>query len=121
MVFSRSPIASRDWTMAASGESSPESMRRWSSKSEIIGMFSWRGPQRFYEARKDGSNPLPLEGGMDTRTPRTTHLSDAQRTNWLRLNRSDRIGPHGVMAQTPRGSENAPGMTECDSFQGCRS
>jgi DNA processing protein len=31
---------------------------------------------------------------MDTRTPITTHLSDAQRIDWLRLIRSDRVGPH---------------------------
>jgi DNA processing protein len=31
---------------------------------------------------------------MDTRTPSTTHLTDAQRVDWLRLIRSDRVGPH---------------------------
>jgi DNA processing protein len=31
---------------------------------------------------------------MDTRTPGTTHLTDAQRVDWLRLIRSDRVGPH---------------------------
>jgi DNA processing protein len=31
---------------------------------------------------------------MDTKTPVTTHLSDAQRIDWLRLIRSDRVGPH---------------------------
>src|ERR1700712_1544532 len=30
---------------------------------------------------------------MDTRTPSTTHLSDAQRIDWLRLIRSDNVGP----------------------------
>src|ERR1700732_2623047 len=30
---------------------------------------------------------------MDTRTPTTTHLSDAQRIDWLRLIRSDNVGP----------------------------
>jgi DNA processing protein len=30
---------------------------------------------------------------MDTRTPTTTHLTDAQRIDWLRLIRSDRVGP----------------------------
>jgi hypothetical protein len=29
------------------------------------------------------------------------HLSDAQRIDWLRLIRSDHVGPHGIMAQTP--------------------
>ena len=31
---------------------------------------------------------------MDMRTPSTTHLTDAQRIDWLRLIRSDRVGPH---------------------------
>jgi DNA processing protein len=31
---------------------------------------------------------------MDNRTPNTTHLTDAQRIDWLRLIRSDRVGPH---------------------------
>ena len=31
---------------------------------------------------------------MDTRTPSTTQLTDAQRVDWLRLIRSDRVGPH---------------------------
>ena len=31
---------------------------------------------------------------MDKRTPGTTHLTDAERIDWLRLIRSDRIGPH---------------------------
>ena len=31
---------------------------------------------------------------MDTRTPTTTHLTDEQRIDWLRLIRSDRVGPH---------------------------
>jgi DNA processing protein len=37
---------------------------------------------------------------MDTRTPSTTHLTDAQRVDWLRLIRSDNVGPRGTMAQT---------------------
>src|SRR6202165_1545339 len=30
---------------------------------------------------------------MDIRTPNTTHLTDAQRIGWLRLIRSDNVGP----------------------------
>ena len=30
---------------------------------------------------------------MDSKTPATTHLTDAQRTDWLRLIRSDNVGP----------------------------
>lgn len=36
---------------------------------------------------------LPRGGRMDTRTPSTTHLTDAQRVDWLRLIRSDNVGP----------------------------
>jgi hypothetical protein len=46
---------------------------------------------------------LCRRGSMDKRTPdTTTHLTDEQRIDWLRLIRSDRIGPHGIMAQTPQ-------------------
>jgi DNA processing protein len=38
---------------------------------------------------------------MDKRTPDTTHLTDAQRIDWLRLIRSDRVGPHGIVAFAP--------------------
>src|SRR4030081_1926633 len=37
---------------------------------------------------------LPPRSRMDTRTPTTTHLTDEQRIDWLRLIRSDRVGPH---------------------------
>jgi DNA processing protein len=30
---------------------------------------------------------------MDTRSPSTTHLTDEQRVDWLRLIRSDNVGP----------------------------
>jgi|SRR5450756_2496335 len=42
---------------------------------------------------------------MDTKTPDTTYLTDAQRVDWLRLIRSDNVGPRGIMAQTPPGAE----------------
>jgi hypothetical protein len=32
----------------------------------------------------------------------TTHLTDEQRIDWLRLIRSDNVGPRGIMAQTPQ-------------------
>ena len=46
---------------------------------------------------------LRAGGRMDTKTPSTTHLTDAQRIDWLRLIRSDNVGPRGIMAQTPPG------------------
>jgi DNA processing protein len=36
---------------------------------------------------------LRLGGRMDTETPTTTHLTHAQRIDWLRLIRSDNVGP----------------------------
>jgi hypothetical protein len=53
MVFSCAPIASSDWVMAASAERSPESIRRWSSASDIIGIIPYRRPDSFYEAYGD--------------------------------------------------------------------
>ena len=43
---------------------------------------------------------------MDTKTPTTTHLNEAQRIDWLRLIRSDNVGPRGIMAQTPPGGSH---------------
>jgi hypothetical protein len=45
---------------------------------------------------------LARGGRMDTKTPGTTHLTDAERIDWLRLIRSDNVGPRGIMAQTPQ-------------------
>jgi len=45
---------------------------------------------------------LPRGGRMDTRSPSPTHLTDEQRVDWLRLIRSDNVGPRGIMAQTPQ-------------------
>jgi DNA processing protein len=39
---------------------------------------------------------LPRGGRMDTRTPSTTHLTDVQRIDWLRLIRSDNVRPPGI-------------------------
>jgi hypothetical protein len=49
---------------------------------------------------------------MDTKTPTTTHLTDAQRIDWLRLIRSDNVGPRGIMAQTPPGGSHDPGRLQ---------
>src|SRR5260370_9035084 len=40
-----------------------------------------------------GCSTLPRGDRMDTRTPNTTHLTDEQRVDWLRLIRSDNVGP----------------------------
>jgi DNA processing protein len=39
---------------------------------------------------------------VDIKTSSTTHLTDEQRIDWLRLIRSDNVGPRGIMAQTPQ-------------------
>src|ERR1700674_1017220 len=36
---------------------------------------------------------LTVGENMDIRTPNTTHLTDTQRIDWLRLIRSDNVGP----------------------------
>jgi hypothetical protein len=33
---------------------------------------------------------------------RANHLTDAERIDWLRLIRSEHVGPRGIMAQTPQ-------------------
>jgi hypothetical protein len=62
-----------------------------------------------------------LRKRMDTRSPTTTHLTDAQRIDWLRLIRSDNVGPRGIMAQTPLGSESDPVAAEYRAFRISRS
>jgi hypothetical protein len=44
-------------------------------------------PRLFHDISMDASN---------------TTLTDAQRIDWLRLIRSDNVGPRGIMAQTPQ-------------------
>jgi hypothetical protein len=50
-----------------------------------------------------------------------TTLTDSERIDRLRLIRSDNLGPRGIMAQTPPGSENGPGIGNPCTFKGCRS
>jgi hypothetical protein len=38
---------------------------------------------------------------MSQATQAAVHLSDGERLAWLRLIRSENIGPVGIMAQTP--------------------
>jgi hypothetical protein len=39
---------------------------------------------------------------LDIRASNHTKLSDDQRLDWLRLIRSENVGPSGIMAQTPQ-------------------
>jgi hypothetical protein len=42
--------------------------------------------------------------GTDVNKPaHDIHLTDEQRLDWLRLIRSQNVGPRGIMAQTPQG------------------
>ena len=45
---------------------------------------------------------------MDIKTSSTAQLTDDQRLDWLRLIRSDNVGPRGIMAQTPQDISTAP-------------
>jgi hypothetical protein len=47
---------------------------------------------------------------VDIKTSPTT-LTDAQRIDWLRLIRSDNVGPRGIMAQTPQCRSSKKGMS----------
>jgi hypothetical protein len=41
--------------------------------------------------------------GVDVNKPvHSIHLTDEQRLDWLRLIRSQNVGPRGIMAQTPQ-------------------
>jgi hypothetical protein len=41
--------------------------------------------------------------GADVNKPvHSIHLTDEQRLDWLRLIRSQNVGPRGIMAQTPQ-------------------
>src|SRR3954453_1104964 len=114
MTLSCSSIALRDCSIAASGERAPEAIRAWSSASDIISSIPPRPrPNAFTRAaRRGASGPgkraqrdifidhtLKLShthcsgGCMDQRTPGTPHLTEAQRIDWLRLIRSDNVGP----------------------------
>jgi DprA/Smf-like nucleotide binding protein involved in DNA uptake len=58
---------------------------------------------------------------MDSKTPSMTHLTDEQRVDWLRLIRSDNVGPRGIMAQTPQGDlSEGPGGLVRVSRNHCR-
>jgi hypothetical protein len=63
---------------------------------------------------------LTCGGRVDISTSNTTRLADAQRIDWLRLIRSDNVGPRGIMAQTPPGAKSGPGSALHHTFKGCR-
>jgi len=42
-------------------------------------------------------------GGCVAEREQGVHLTDEQRLDWLRLIRSQNVGPRGIMAQTPEG------------------
>jgi hypothetical protein len=65
-------------------------------------MFSWRGPQRFYEADRDRASVLSSFRACASASPESMNLTDTQHIDWLRLIRSDRVGPYGIMAQMPQ-------------------
>jgi hypothetical protein len=48
---------------------------------------------------RDGDG-VSVRGSVDERTNIT--LTDEQRLDWLRLIRSENVGPRGIMAQTPQ-------------------
>jgi len=58
---------------------------------------------------------------MDFKTPSSKNLTDAERIDWLRLIRSDNVGPRGIMVQTPQGTESErPGGFGCANLRRCQ-
>ena len=51
--------------------------------------------------------PVTDIGVRDMPTP-GLRLSDEQRLDWLRLIRSENVGPRGILAQTPLGADHGP-------------
>jgi hypothetical protein len=45
--------------------------------------------------------PKPKQGRVNEGT-KAIRLTDEQRLDWLRLIRSQNVGPRGIMAQTPQ-------------------
>jgi hypothetical protein len=67
-------MASTDRATAAAAESPPDSIRRWSSASEIIGMGSWQRRNRFYGREADAASgphviPLSFRGASKASEP----------------------------------------------------
>jgi hypothetical protein len=59
------------------------------------------GFRRAYACGKIGKNLA--DGGEVSERSESVHLTDEQRLDWLRLIRSQNVGPRGIMAQTPEG------------------
>src|SRR5258708_23220728 len=112
MVLSCASIASHDWLIAVAAERSPDSIRRWSSARDIIGIVPFRRSKSFYGPDRDRARtasviPERAKREPEIKTSSTAHLTDDQRIDWLRLIRSDNVGPRGIMAQTPQEIERA--------------
>jgi hypothetical protein len=54
---------------------------------------------RIFNGRARLSNSV---GGRVNEGAKAIHLTDEQRLDWLRLIRSQNVGPRGIMAQTPQ-------------------
>jgi DNA processing protein len=55
---------------------------------------------------------------MDSKTPGTTHLTDAQRIDWLRLIRSDNVGPRTFRSLLRHSAARAPRCSGCPTSRG---
>src|SRR5882672_7472615 len=89
--------------MAASAERSPESIRRWSSASDIIGIIPQLRPDLLYGARGDGASGSEVD-------------------HTLRLGEAGPAGPHGhsnLNLNTPD-RRAADRLAAADPFRQCR-
>lgn len=50
---------------------------------------------------RQAANRLGIFGGEVSEAAEPIRLTDEQRIDWLRLIRSQNVGPRGIMAQTP--------------------
>jgi hypothetical protein len=61
------------------------------------------GRGRYRQQARGVIQDVPGMGG--TTAPANPRLSDEERIDWLRLIRSENVGPRGIMAQTPQDFE----------------
>jgi gluconate kinase len=58
---------------------------------------------RHHHHYNDGNQPKQsATGGAVNKIMESIRLTDEQRLDWLRLIRSQNVGPRGIMAQTPQ-------------------
>ena len=67
------------------------------------------------QEQRPGTTAKTVAGGRVNEGEKAIRLTDEQRLDWLRLIRSQNVGPRGIMAQTPqaRGHDPRPVVPAC--------